>query len=163
LKTRGGAYGKAAHHLLFDAGRGAIQRIHSLGIPFGKIDKLFITHLHSDHTAGLADVFLTSWLHGRRTPFHVWGPRGTQTLMQHTLSAYADDMHSRIDQNDGAKASVAEIREGLVYERDGLVVTAFDVDHVDNEFRVERKRQLRVAPDASVNAPAEFSECPACR
>lgn len=116
--------------LLFDAGRGAIQRIHSLGIKFAEIDKLFITHLHSDHTAGLADIFLTSWLRGRRTPFHVWGPKGTQTLMTHTLAAYADDMDSRLDQNDGAKAGVTQISEGVVYEKGGLVVTAFDVDHV---------------------------------
>lgn len=116
--------------LLFDAGRGAIQRIYSLGIPFAKIDKLFITHLHSDHTAGLADVFLTSWLRGRRTPFHIWGPKGVQTLMSQTLAAYADDIDSRLDQSEGAKAYAKDMTEGVVYERDGVVVTAFEVDHV---------------------------------
>lgn len=119
----------AGQFLLFDAGRGAIQRVQSLGIPFSKIDKLFITHLHSDHTVGVADVFLTSWLRGRHTPFHVWGPQGTQELMTHTLAAYASDMRIRLSQNAGDQVKATEIASGVVYDQDGLRVTAFEVDH----------------------------------
>ena len=66
--------------LLFDAGRGVPIRLRQLNVPLGKINVLFITHYHSDHTSGIPDVWLTGWLSppfGRRTtPFHVIGPVG---------------------------------------------------------------------------------------
>ena len=42
--------------LLFDAGRGALQRLHQLEIPFGDITGMFLTHHHSDHVVGFADL-----------------------------------------------------------------------------------------------------------
>src|SRR5262245_249422 len=64
--------------LLFDCGRGASQRLWQLKIPLGKIDALFLTHLHSDHVVGIPDLWLTGWIpavYGRRAvPFQVLGP-----------------------------------------------------------------------------------------
>lgn len=116
-------------YLLFDGGRGAIQRIYSLGIPFPKIDKLFITHLHSDHTVGIPDIFLTSWVRGRKTPFEVWGPEGTTHLMNGIRSAFEYDIKIRIDQNDGSNIKIHDIDEGVIYDKDELQVIAFQVDH----------------------------------
>ncbi|GAA0613744.1 MBL fold metallo-hydrolase [Paenochrobactrum glaciei] len=116
-------------YLLFDGGRGAIQRIYSLGIPFPKIDKLFITHLHSDHTVGIPDIFLTSWVRGRKTPFEVWGPEGTTHLMNGIRSAFEYDIKIRIDQNDGSNIKIHDIDEGIIYDKDELQVIAFQVDH----------------------------------
>ncbi len=63
---------------LFDCGRGAGMRLWQLQIPLGQIHMLFLTHLHSDHTVGIPDVWLTGWIpaaYGRREiPFEVWGP-----------------------------------------------------------------------------------------
>ena len=67
--------------LLFDAGRGATIRIRQLGIQVGDIDGVFITHFHSDHLVGLADLWLTGWLaaNGRRDhPLAMWGPRASR-------------------------------------------------------------------------------------
>src|SRR5690349_1929125 len=60
--------------LLFDAGRGATIRLAQLGIPLERVDKVFLTHLHSDHVIALPDLFLTPWAStaARRTPFEVW-------------------------------------------------------------------------------------------
>ena len=41
----------------------------------------FITHLHSDHTLGVADVLLTPWVMGRKEPFELYGPPGTRTMV----------------------------------------------------------------------------------
>jgi Metallo-beta-lactamase superfamily len=44
--------------LLFDAGRGATIRLHQLGIPIARLDRLFITHFHSDHMVGIPELWL---------------------------------------------------------------------------------------------------------
>ena len=71
--------------LLIDAGRGATIRLYQLGVPMGRIDVLFLTHYHSDHTSGVPDFWLTGWLgshYARRTkPMRVIGPVGAKVLM----------------------------------------------------------------------------------
>src|SRR6266850_7547631 len=68
---------------IFDTGRGAMQRLHQLGIPFGDITGMFLTHHHSDHVVGFPDLWLTGWIGrpwGKRNqPLHVWGSGRNQT------------------------------------------------------------------------------------
>ena len=119
--------------LLFDCGRGAAQRIEQLKIPFTTIDALFLTHLHSDHTVGIPDLWLTGWARGRKVPLEVWGPDGTKAMMSHLAEAYQFDIHIRqIDDKlpPQAVAVVAnDVQQGVVYDRAGIKVTAFWVDH----------------------------------
>jgi ribonuclease Z len=124
--------------LLFDAGRGASIRLHQLGVPIGRIDALLLTHFHSDHTVGIPDLWLTGWLQsyfGTRTaPLRVIGPEGARTLMTHLEQAYALDVSIRIEDEklppQGAAIDVSEFAgDGVVYERSGVRVIAFEVDH----------------------------------
>jgi ribonuclease Z len=120
--------------LIFDCGRGATQRLYQLKIPFTEINGLFLTHLHSDHTVGIPDLWLTGWVLGRDTPFPVWGPDGTKAMMKHLQEAYAFDIHIRRDVDTklpgaGAIVMARDIQEGVVYDKDGVKVTAFLVDH----------------------------------
>jgi len=119
---------------LFDCGRGATQRLYQQKIPFNAADALFLTHLHSDHTVGIADLWLTGWVMGRSVPLRVWGPTGTSEMMAHLQKAYAFDVHTRRDVDEqlpgqGAVIQAHDIEQGVVYERDGVKVTAFTVDH----------------------------------
>lgn len=120
--------------LLFDCGRGATQRLYQLKIPFTAITGLFLTHLHSDHTVGIPDLWLTGWVMGRDTPLPVWGPKGTKSMMKHLQEAYAFDIHIRRDVDTklpgaGVILVVKDIEEGVVYDNNGVKVTAFLVDH----------------------------------
>jgi len=120
--------------LVFDAGRGAPQRLSQLGVPFTRIDALFLTHLHSDHLVGLPDLWLTGWVIGRRTaPLDVYGPAGTASLVEHLGAAFAFDVRMRIEDGhqdpEGGRLIAHEIEQGVVYERGGVRVTAFLVDH----------------------------------
>jgi ribonuclease Z len=125
--------------LLFDCGRGTTQRLMQLKVRLGEADKLFLTHLHSDHIVGIPDLWLTGWLQAayaqRKGPFAVYGPAGTKGLMENLERAYDWDIKTRIaDQKlppEAVAVRVDEFREGVVYERDGVKVTAFEVDHGD--------------------------------
>ena len=123
--------------LLFDAGRGVPIRLSQLRMPLASVDVLFLTHYHSDHVSGIPDLWLTAWLPGgggRKQPWRVIGPTGAKELMAHLERAYAADVRIRIaDQQlppEGATVRTEEFAaDGVVYERDGVRVTAFEVDH----------------------------------
>jgi ribonuclease Z len=123
--------------LLFDVGRGTMIRLTEAGIPAATIRAVFLTHLHSDHTVGLPDFWLTGWLPpagGRRAPMRVIGPRGTRAMMQGLHAAYAEDIRMRTVEEKLPRTGVdVESREfeadGTIYDEDGVQVTAFAVDH----------------------------------
>jgi ribonuclease Z len=125
---------RGGQHLIFDCGRGATQRLYQLHIPFSDITALFLTHLHSDHTVGIPDLWLTGWIMGRSTPLPVWGPAGTEAMMQHLAEAYSFDIHVRRDMDthlpgEGARLIAKDINEGIAYNSAGVKITAFLVDH----------------------------------
>jgi ribonuclease Z len=119
--------------LLFDCGRGVAQRIEQLRIAFTDIDALFVTHLHSDHVVGIPDLWLTGWARGRKVPLQVWGPDGTKAMMLHLAEAYQFDIQIRqIDDKlplQGVTVVANDVQQGVVYDRAGIKVTAFLVDH----------------------------------
>jgi len=120
--------------LLFDAGRGVTTGMARMSINPVDVTKVFLTHLHSDHVISLPELLVYPWAQGRRIPLEVWGPSGTRAMMQKFQEALAYDIHVRrdIDEKfpaDGVKARVTDIREGVVYEHEGVKVTAFLVDH----------------------------------
>lgn len=120
--------------LVFDCGRGATQRLEQIKIRVSDVTALFLTHLHSDHVVGIPDLWLTGWLTGRNVPLRVWGPAGTKSMMTHLKEAFEFDIHIRRDVDEklpgeGVLVQAKDIEEGVVYEHDGLKVTAFFVDH----------------------------------
>jgi ribonuclease Z len=126
-----------AETLLFDCGRGVTQRLWQLRLPLRNVTAVFLTHLHSDHIVGLPDLWLTGWLppaFGRRTgPFRVWGPLGTKEMMAHLAQAYQADIRMRTADGHLPPQGVAILAEdltaGVVYDNNGVKVTAFEVDH----------------------------------
>ena len=125
---------------IFDAGRGAMQRLHQLGIPFADITGMFLTHHHSDHVVGFPDLWLTGWIGRpwgkRNTPLQVWGPAGTRQMMEHLPLAFAVDIRVRRRNYppDGVQLVAHEIGEGTVLEGDGIKIIAFEVDHGGEEL-----------------------------
>ena len=120
---------------LFDAGRGAMQRLAQLRVRWQDVDGLFLTHLHSDHVVGFPDLWLTGWLvgSGRDRPLYVWGPRGTEKMMLHLEQAFDFDIRMRLYDDRAAPEGVVvlakDMNEGVVFEKGGLTITAFEVDH----------------------------------
>jgi ribonuclease Z len=124
-------------NLLFDSGRGVTQRLFQLKIPFGKINHVFLTHLHSDHVVGIPDLWLSGWLGApwarRKVPFAITGPEGTVNLMKGLEMAYAWDIKTRIEDQNLSKVAIStaptDMKEGVVYNEGGVKVSAIKVNH----------------------------------
>ena len=124
---------------LFDCGRGATQRLLQQKVQLGKVNKLFLTHLHSDHVVGIPDLWLTGGLamnFARRTaPLEVWGPNGTIQMTEGLKIAYSWDIQIRKRESGNSDTSASlvghNINEGIVYNQDGIKITALLVRHSD--------------------------------
>jgi ribonuclease Z len=123
--------------LLFDLGRGSTMRLYQKRIPLGSINAHFISHLHSDHTVGLPDLWLTGWLPTpfglRKTPMVVFGPAGTVAMTENLTRAYAEDIRIRTADEHldpkGIAFAATDIKPGIVYDKNGVKVTAIEVNH----------------------------------
>jgi ribonuclease BN (tRNA processing enzyme) len=127
---------------LVDAGPGVVRRAAAAsarGIPAlepSRLDRVFLTHLHSDHTVGLPDLLLTPWVLERERPLEVHGPAGTGEMLGHLMAAYEADIRRRIDglqpQNaTGWRAVPHIVTPGVVYADSDVSVTAIAVPHED--------------------------------
>lgn len=121
--------------ILFDAGRSVTTAMARMGIDPVDVTKIFITHLHSDHVISLPELYLFPWASQVRTaPLQVRGPEGTRSMMEHLQKAFEFDIHIRRDVDekfspDGIKVIATDVRQGVVYDDNGVQVTAFLVDH----------------------------------
>jgi len=128
---------------LVDAGPGIVRRAAQAAMTRGipaleppRLDRVFLTHLHSDHTVGLPDLILTPWTLERDRPLDVYGPTGTEEMVGHLLAAYAADIGRRIEglqpQNaTGWRAIPHIVAPGVVYQDSNVTVTAVSVPHED--------------------------------
>lgn len=124
-----------------DAGPGVVRRATAAAardsLPALRVANLrhvFLTHLHSDHTLGLPDVMLTPAVMHRRVPLEVYGPPGTQAMVNNILRAYQQDIDLRIhglERGDSMayRVIVHEVKPGVVYRDSNVTATAFAVAH----------------------------------
>lgn len=125
-----------SQNLMFDCGRGCTTRLAQVDPSLiAKVDRLFISHLHSDHIVGVDDLWLNGWTQGRKNPLKIFGPVGTADFMKHLRSAFGYDIDIRFSHGvpstmTGLNDDITELTEdGVVFRQDGVEVTAFLVDH----------------------------------
>ncbi|MDB4907744.1 MAG: beta-lactamase domain protein [Gemmatimonadetes bacterium] len=125
---------------LVDAGTGVVRRASAAsrkgvkGLAMKNLSRVFLTHLHSDHTIGLPDLMSTPWIMGRTDPLEVYGPPGTSAMMEHLFQAYSADNDIRINGLEKGNATgnavhPHEIAPGVIYQDSNVKVTAFLVKH----------------------------------
>lgn len=121
--------------ILIDAGPGVRQRMFEAG-GFGlltQVTDIFLTHLHYDHVAGVADLWITGWMYGRPAPLRVFGPPGTGEFVAGLKQAYRWDIDYRQIvgiPSPGSPMDAKEIGPGVVFDQDGVKITAFKVAHM---------------------------------
>lgn len=130
---------------LIDMGAGLVRRAKSAVVDKGvggldplKLRVVFVTHLHSDHTVGYPDLWLTPWVLGRQVPLEVYGPVGIVPMTRHLMEAYRVDHEVRTEDRkiyggrtteEGHRINVHEIKPGVIYRDANVTVTAFRTNH----------------------------------
>ena len=129
------------HFFMFDVGDGIVMKAENMGLPLNQLDGIFITHWHSDHMMDLPSLISRSWLLGRTNDLHLYGPDGTDTLNQAIDQYLHIENQHRVDHHGTATMDVSKARaiahefknvqggKEVVYQQDGIKITAFDVDH----------------------------------
>jgi ribonuclease Z len=130
-----------------------------------------VTHLHSDHTAGLPDLLFTPWTAGRAEPLVAFGPPGFGAMTRAVSAAWAADLDIRRRglqpaTDHGADIVAREIRAGDVYRDDHVRVSAFAVRHEawDAAFGYRFEARDRVVVVSGDTAPADsvVAACDGC-
>lgn len=129
------------HVFVVDAGEGGARNIALMGVPNGRIERLFLTHFHSDHIDGMGPMLLLRWTgSAAKAPLPVHGPVGVEAVVAGFNAAYAQDNGYRtahhgetVAPSSGAGANAKPFVLGetpvVVFDRDGARVTAFPVNH----------------------------------
>jgi ribonuclease Z len=134
----------AGHHIfVFDAGDGAAETITQMGFEASNIEAVFLTHFHSDHIDGLGNLALQHWVqHAATAPLPLYGGEGVERIAAGFNEAYTLDSNYRTAHHGAAIAppsgfglaphafTIPDGQQNLVvYEADGVKITAFTVDH----------------------------------
>ena len=151
---------------IFDAGTGGSRNLGPMGFPAGRIDTIFLTHLHSDHIDGLGEMLLASWINsGRAAPTMVAGPMGTSKVVDGFNQSYQLDSTYRTAHHGedianpagfGGLAKEFELQGDslIVFDKEDVKITAYKVTHdpVDPAFgyRIDYKdRSISISGDTA--------------
>lgn len=146
--------------LLFDAGRGVVERLYQANAKASDLTAVFLTHFHSDHIVGLPDLWLTGRLRlarGNRTkPLEVYGPAGNVQFVTELSKACDADVRARPNEPHAGIVGHEFAQDGVVYEKNGVKVTAFTVDHGATKpavgYRIDYKgRSVLISGDTRYN------------
>ncbi len=133
-----------SHAMVFDSGSGGARRLARMGFPIGRLEKIYLTHLHSDHIDGLGELMLQAWVGGSRaTPLPIAGPEGVGDVVAGFNTAYRLDSTYRTAHHGteianpagfGGAAEVIVAPSGaghaqVLVDKDGVKVTVVAVDH----------------------------------
>jgi len=152
--------------LMFDCGPGAARSLASTGLAPQCVEKLFLTHLHFDHTADCPYLALVGWTNGRKTPLEVFGPAGTSDFIEKGIrGTFGADIATRLAHGkdpSGIETQTTEISgPGECLREDDLSVSAIFTQHAHMDtlvFAVEARgrRAVVVGDTILTNELVEF-------
>ncbi|MGQ0650611.1 MAG: serine hydrolase [Gemmatimonadaceae bacterium] len=162
---------------LVDAGPGVVRRAAAAqragvgALAANRLERVFLTHLHSDHTLGLPDLLLSPWVLERTVPLRIFGPPGTEKMMSHISAAWTEDIRNRIDglepaNETGYRTQVEIVEPGVVYRDELVTVRAFSVPHGDWQraygYRFETPDRVVVISGDAQPSEATADACNGC-
>ena len=126
-----------------------------------KLTRLFLTHLHFDHTEGLSEFMLAPWTLGREGPLQVYGPPGTEDMVHHLTEAYTKDIDLQmfgLEQTNatGYVLKATDVLPGEVYKDNNVLITAYQNHHGTWDYTYAY-RVITFKPDGTVDRTIVFS------
>lgn len=112
--TRGGLW-------LFDCGEGTQHQLLRTAYHPGKLDNIFITHLHGDHLFGLPGLLCSRSMAGNANPLTIYGPQGIAEFVETTLRLSGSWTDYPLQ--------VVEIHAGLLFDDGFYKVSAVPLNH----------------------------------
>lgn len=106
---------------LFDCGEATQHQILRSPVKAGKLEKIFITHLHGDHIFGLPGLLSSRSMNGARDPLTLYGPPGIKAFIESALTLSASFLTYPLD--------VVEIEAGVVFADAQFTVTTLPLTH----------------------------------
>lgn len=130
----------ANRHFLLDCGEGTQVKLRRNNIGFGRINHIFISHLHGDHIYGLVPLLSSLHLLDRRKEMHLYGPAPLEQFVYTTLKVSQSKLRFPLVFHPIAKGESKR-----VYEDEALTVEAFPQDHsvACHGFRFQEKTRPR--------------------
>jgi len=126
----------AGQHILVDCGRGCVMRLTGAGVfpPF--LSAILLTHLHSDHISDLNDLVTSRWIMSPQPIVtHIYGPVGTQKVVDGLLQMlaldeqYRCDHHADLRSGPGMQITVTEVSPGDSFTLGDVRVVVGRTDH----------------------------------
>ena len=127
---------------LFDIGTASADNIAALMIPYDYLDKIFLSHLHTDHFGDFGAIYVGGLISGRQVPLRVWGPSGARTELgtKYALQRWKEALTWDIEGRKGrlpVSGQGLEIHEfdfrgenQVVYEDNGVTIRSWPANHV---------------------------------
>lgn len=164
--------------IVVDAGEGAARNLNAMGLSPAHIDRVLLTHFHSDHIDGLGPLAMQRWVQGHATaPLILQGPVGVGQIAAGFNGAYQADSTYRTGHHGAAiappsgfgyspRAFTLPDGKGVILNEDGLKVTAFTVDHGPVQpavgYRFDYKGRCLTVSGDTVPTPALVEAAKGC-
>jgi ribonuclease Z len=109
---------------LIDCGEGTQMQLRRNRVHFGKIDHVFISHLHGDHVFGLPGLISSFGLLGRTKDLHIYSIADLESVLSPVIDYFSRDLPYKVVFHH-LNATIPE----LIYEDAGMEVSTFPVEH----------------------------------
>ena len=125
--------------ILFDMGPGTLRHLTKAGLNHKEIRRIFITHFHPDHTAGLIHFLFTTKspsILKKRDPFVIAGALGLKEFIKRLQEAYSDWLNLP---TEIMKIEELDVNQSNIMNYPGFRITAQPVNHTPESlaYRVE--------------------------
>jgi ribonuclease Z len=158
-------------NFVIDAGTGGVRTLARMGLQPGSVERVLLTHFHSDHIDGLGEMMLQRWVGGAHAaPLPVHGPAGVDAVVEGFNMAYAADKGYRVAHHGeqiapsagfGGAAQPFELDtagNAIILNEGGLTIEAFKVEHAPVEpavgYRITYKGRIAVVTGDTKKAAA---------
>jgi ribonuclease Z len=144
---------------LIDCGEGTQMQLRRNHIHFGRINHIFISHLHGDHVFGLPGLISTFGLLGRTSDLHIYAHRDLEDLMHPLFDYFSRDLPYKVIFH-----LINPGKQEMIFEDNDIEVLSFPLEHriptvgfIFREKPKERKINKEICDFYRV--PVRFLQC----